>query len=219
MYKSVLLGDKMRKMTQRKIPPDWYHQSLKVDFFQRLWHKRRFAEVTKLIEPTRGKILDVGCADGTFSKIILAKTAAEGLIGIDSDKNFIGWAKRHWHGRLKFKLGDAHCLPFKNSFFEAVFCLEVLEHVASPTKILSEIKRVLKKNGYAVFLVPSDSFLFRLIWFLWLNFYPRGWVWRETHLQTFRNNYLTKLCQRVGFRIEVDKKFNLGMLHLIKVRK
>ena len=206
-------------MTHKKVPPNWYHQSIKVDFLQRLWHKRRFKEVTKLTEPTRGRILDVGCADGTFSKIILAKSRAESLIGIDSDRNFIDWAKKHSLSRMKFLLGDAQHLQFKSNFFNTVFCLEVLEHVQNSPKVLSEIKRVLKKGGYAILLVPSDSFLFKLIWFLWLHFYPRGWVWRETHLQTFRNNYLTKICKRAGFKIEADKKFNLGMLHLIKVRK
>ena len=44
-------------------------------------------------------------------------------------------------------------------------------------------------------------------------------MWRETHIQTYRNNGLTKICKQAGFKIEVDKKFNLGMLHLIKVRK
>ena len=97
--------------------------------------------------------------------------------------------------------------------------MEVLEHVANPKRVLKEVKRVLKKSGYAVFLVPSDSFLFRLVWFFWLNFYPRGWVWRETHIQTYRGNFLPKICKKVGFKVEVDKKFNLGMLHLVKVRK
>ena len=219
MFKSVLLGDKMRKMVDKKVPPDWYHQSLKIDLLQRLWHKKRFAEVSRLIEPTGGKILDVGCADGTFSKIIFEKSKAESLIGIDKGKDFIVWAQKHALNRMKFAHGEADDLQFKSNFFDAVFCLEVLEHVESSAMVLSEIKRVLKKGGYGIFLVPSDSFLFRLIWFLWLNFYPRGWVWRQTHVQTFRGNYLPKLCKRAGFKIEVDKKFNLGMLHLVKVRK
>jgi hypothetical protein len=77
----------------------------------------------------------------------------------------------------------------------------------------------MKKGGYGIFLVPSDSILFRTIWFLWLHFYPRGWVWKETHIQTFRNNYLSKVCKEAGFKVERDKKFILGMLHAVKVRK
>jgi ubiquinone/menaquinone biosynthesis C-methylase UbiE len=191
-----------------------------VDLLQRLWHKKRFAEVSALVEPTGGKILDIGCADGTFSKVILDKSKADELIGVDILKGSVDWAKKHWKSKkMKFIVGDAHDLKFKAGSFDAVFVLEVLEHVYSPTRILKEIKRILKKGGYAVFLVPSDSILFRTVWFLWLNFYPRGWVWRNTHIQTYRNNYLTKISKKAGLKVEVDKKYNLGMMHLVKIRK
>ncbi len=204
-----------------QVPPNWYYQSLKIDPLQRYWHRRRFKEVGKLIDPVNGQVLDIGCADGMFSKVILDKTKAKKLIGLDVLKSSVSWANKHWAstGKMSFRVGDAHKLEFKKETFDAVFALEVLEHVHNPEKVLREIKRVLKPNGYGIFLVPSDSTLFRSIWFLWLHFYPRGWVWRETHIQTYRNNYLPRLCKKVGFTIEVDKKFILGMLHVVKVRK
>ena len=203
------------------VPPNWYYQSIKKDILQRFWHKRRFEEVSKVIEPTYGKILDIGCADGMFSKVIFDQSKAEKLIGIDVLKSSIKWANNHWskNATMNFTLGDAHKLKFPSNTFTAVFALEVLEHVHKPDVVLKEINRILKKGGYAVFLVPSDSLLFRTIWYLWLHFYPRGWVWRDTHIQTFRNNYLPRICKETGFKVEVNKKFILGMLHLVKVRK
>jgi ubiquinone/menaquinone biosynthesis C-methylase UbiE len=203
------------------VPPNWYYESLRVDPLQRYWHKKRFEEIGKLIEPVKGEVLDVGSADGMFSKVILDKSKASKLIGIDVVKSSVDWAKKHWkrNKRMKFMVGDAEDLKFKTNTFDAVFCLEVLEHVYHPKKVLIEFKRVMKKGGYGVFLVPSDSLLFRTIWFLWLHFYPRGWVWKETHIQTFRNNYLSKVCKEAGFKVERDKKFILGMLHAVKVRK
>lgn len=203
-----------------KTPPNWYFESIKVDFLQRFWHKTRFNNVLKVIEPVSGSILDIGCADGTFSKAILDKSKASKLIGIDVLKTSIDWAKKHWKSsKMKFLVSDAHKLQFTKDTFDAVFIIEVLEHVADPRLVLTEVKRVLKKGGYGVFLVPSDSFLFKALWFFWLHFYPRGWVWKHTHIQTYRKNYLTKICKQAGFKIDVDKKFNLGMLHLVKVRK
>lgn len=205
----------------KNVPANWYFQSIRVDLFQRYWHKRRFEEVSKVINKVDGKILDVGCNDGTFSKVILDKSDADRLIGMDVLKKTVDWANSHWKhtGKMKFIVADAHKLPFKVQTFDAVFVLEVLEHVFDPVKVLNEVKRVLNKNGYAVFLVPSDSVLFKIIWFIWLKFYPRGKVWRETHIQTYRGNFLTKISKKVGFKILVDKKFLLGMLHLIKVKK
>jgi 2-polyprenyl-3-methyl-5-hydroxy-6-metoxy-1,4-benzoquinol methylase len=203
------------------VPPNWYYESLKVDPLQRYWHKRRFEEIGKLIDPVKGEVLDVGSADGMFSKVILDKSKASKLIGIDVVKSSVDWAKKHWkrNKRMKFMIGDAEDLKFKTNIFDAVFCLEVLEHVYYPKKVLKEFKRVMKKDGYGIFLVPSDNLLFRVIWFLWLHFYPRGWVWKETHIQTYRDNALPKACKEAGFEIEKEKKFLLGMLHAVKVRK
>lgn len=202
------------------VPANWYFESLKKDPFQKLWHTTRFREVRK-VASTAETVLDVGCADGVFSNVIFKKINPKKYIGLDVVKTSITWAKKHWakNKRMKFVVGDAHNLTFKDSQFDAVFCLEALEHVADPIKVLKEFKRVMKKDGYGVFLVPSDNDLFKIVWWVWLHFYPRGWVWRETHIQTYRNNYLPIACKKAGFKVEIDKKFNLGMLHLVKVRK
>lgn len=201
------------------VPPDWYHRSIRQNLLQRYWHQRRFEEVGKLIEKTKGSILDIGCADGTFTNVILDKSKADKIVGIDVLKGSIDWASKHWikKKRITFRLGDAHNLKFKNDSFDAVFALEVLEHVFEPVVVLKEIYRVLKKNGYAIFLVPSESMLFRIVWFFW-GFY-RGRIWKETHIHAYRNDYLLKLSRQVGFNLEVNKKFILGMLQVVKVRK
>ena len=48
-------------------------------------------------------------------------------------------------------------LPFENNSFDAVYFTEVLEHIAitDPTKILTEIKRVLRPSGLLVFSTPN----------------------------------------------------------------
>ena len=201
------------------VPPDWYYRSIRVDPLQRYWHNCRFEEVKKLIEPKGGVILDIGCADGTFTKVILGESKAKQIVGIDVLENSIDWAKKHHrrNRKMKFSVGNAHKLDFKNSSFDAVFVLEVLEHVYEPEKVLEETKRVLKRNGYAVLLVPSESILFKIVWFFW-HFYGRM-VWKNTHIQSFRNDSLVRLAERVGFRVDKNHKFLLGMLQAIKVRK
>ena len=163
--------------------------------------------------------MDIGCADGTFSTVLLGKTQAGKLIGIDTADGFINWAGRHWkkEKRMKFELGNAEKLNFKTKTFDAVFALEILEHVKSPGKVLREIKRVLKDDGYAILLVPAESWLFRFIWFFWSR--TRGRVWKETHIQSFKNNFLTRKCLEAGFKIDKDKKIIFKTLHLVKVGK
>ena len=203
------------------VPPDWYYQSIKRNPLQRYWHNRRFEEVGKLIEKSDSQILDIGCADGVFTKVILDKSGAKKIIGIDVLKSSVDWANKHWkrNKRLTFRVGNAHDLKFKSNTFDAVFALEVLEHVHEPMKVFKEVKRVLKKGGYFVTLVPSDNLLFRIIWWFVTKF---AWarIWDDCHIQSFNaKNTLADNLSKAGFEVEVDKKFILGMLNVVKVRK
>jgi SAM-dependent methyltransferase len=49
---------------------------------------------------------------------------------------------------------DAQSLPFKNNSLDVVISRSLLEHVIDPLKIISEIDRCLKKNGYTAHLIP-----------------------------------------------------------------
>ncbi len=134
------------------VPSDWYYQSLKVDPLQRFWHNSRFREVKKISEKAES-VLDVGCADGIFTNVIAKATNAKNIIGLDVVKTSINWARKHWanNKKMKFIVGDAHNLKFKSNTFDAVYCLEALEHVVNPTKVLSEFKRVMKIGGFGIF--------------------------------------------------------------------
>lgn len=206
------------------VPPDWYNRSLKPSLswywpFQWYWHRRRFREVLNETDSVGGKILDIGSADGIFTKQILDRAKADHVIGIDVLEKSVDWANSHWKSeKLEFRLSDAHKLNFPPNTFDSIFALEVLEHVSDPLGVLAEVKRVMKKGAYAVFLVPSDNLLFRV---LWDNFWTktRGKIWDETHIQTYRNDYLVSLSKMAGFKVLKSKKFILGMLHLVKVKK
>ncbi len=212
---------KSAEQLHENVPPDWYFKSIKRNLLQRWWHKSRFEEVSKVTERNpNAKILDIGCADGMFTNTIYQKSKAKEIIAIDVLKTSVDWAKKHWskNKHMKFKVGNAHELDFKANTFDAAYALEVLEHVHEPLKVLKEVKRVLKPGGYAVFLVPSDNALFNVVWYFLRKFWWAR-IWDDTHIQTYRNNYLIQVSKRAGFAIDVDKKFWLGMLHLVKVRK
>ncbi len=204
----------------KNVPPDWYYSSMKRNLLQRYWHTTRFRVVGELIEPTNGKILDIGCADGMFTNVIVKNSKGAHVLGIDVLKSSVDWANRHWKSkRVRFRKGNAHQLNFKDNSFDAVFALEVLEHVTEPTKVFREVKRVLKKGGYFVTLVPTDNMLFRIIWFIVTKFWWAR-IWDHTHVQSFnKSNTLADNLKKVGFVVEVDKRFLLGMLNVVKVRK
>lgn len=61
--------------------------------------------------------------------------------------------------RFKFVTGNGCDMLFEESKFDTILCIQVLEHVFEPTKMIQEISRVLKPNGYAIFLIPQTATL------------------------------------------------------------
>jgi len=204
-----------------KVPPDWYYKSMRRNPAQWLWHKIRFRQVGRLITPVKGKVLDIGSADGMFTKIISDKTMAKEVVGIDVLENSVKWANKHWEAQknMSFELGNAHNLHLRGGTFDAVFALEVMEHVSRPDMALSEIRRVLKKGGYCVILVPTDNLLFRATWFL-VSRLMWARIWEGCHVQSFNSKNRLSVCvRRAGFKIEKNKTFWFGMLNVVKARK
>jgi ubiquinone/menaquinone biosynthesis C-methylase UbiE len=58
------------------------------------------------------------------------------------------------------KVCDACNLTYPNDFFDLVVAFDVLEHIEKDRLAVSECKRVLKKGGLFLFLVPAFQFLY-----------------------------------------------------------
>jgi SAM-dependent methyltransferase len=52
-------------------------------------------------------------------------------------------------------VGDLLGMPIKDNCVDAVICINVLEHIAEPIKFLSELNRILKKDGKLFLAVPQ----------------------------------------------------------------
>ncbi len=203
----------------KNVPADWYARSIRENLLQRYWHTRRFEEIGKMVEPTGGKVLDIGSSDGTFTKVLIEKSHADKVIGIDVLEKSVSYAKRRFARSkvVSFRVADAHALPFEKNTFDAVFCLETMEHVEDPLQVGLEMHRVLKDDGYAVVLVPNENLLFKIGWGIWLL--GPGKIWKNTHIQDLSADEILTILKRSGFRIKEKKHFILGMLQVVKVIK
>jgi 2-polyprenyl-6-hydroxyphenyl methylase/3-demethylubiquinone-9 3-methyltransferase len=100
-------------------------------------------------------VLDLGCAGGFMAEALDDRGAT--VTGIDPAAQAIEAARAHAEdtGRaISYDVGVGENLPYDDQSFDAVVCVDVLEHVSDLTKVLSEVGRVLK---------PGELFLYDTI--------------------------------------------------------
>jgi SAM-dependent methyltransferase len=98
------------------------------------------------IESVSGLVLDIGAADRWIEKEL---PKAVEYIALDYPATGHGL-----YGATPTVFADASQLPFRGAQFDAVICLEVIEHVPAPFQVFSEISRVLKTGGEAWISMP-----------------------------------------------------------------
>lgn len=102
------------------------------------------------------RLLDVGCSEGAFLDCLNQNKI--NFTGIDSNQNAINFCKeRGYSNRVKY--GNILNLQFPDNSFDVVTALDVIEHIKDDIRVLSEIKRVCKKNGIIFLILPAHQWL------------------------------------------------------------
>jgi SAM-dependent methyltransferase len=99
--------------------------------------------------PQSARVLDLGCARGSFPDDASSATV------IRLDQEF----PVRLGGRAHFVRGDAARLPFANATFDAVISNHSLEHFSELEAALREIGRVVRPEGVLFIAVPDASTL------------------------------------------------------------
>jgi ubiquinone/menaquinone biosynthesis C-methylase UbiE len=90
------------------------------------------------------KVLDVGCGRGFASEVVEAHGGT--YTGVDLVVSTKG---------IQLAAADAHRLPFPDSAFDAVLCIDAFEHFPDPGTAASEFRRVLRPGGSVFLSVPN----------------------------------------------------------------
>ena len=148
---------------------------------------------------SRGRLLDVGCGEGTFLE--LAQKRGWEVYGTELSSFAADHASRVL-GRGIF-CGEHAQAGFRDGEFDAVTLWHVLEHVADPGRYLSEVRRILKPEGNLIVAVPNVNDLvmqaaYRVVRGKPLKkFSPDD---REIHLYHFSAGTLVKALEKAGFQ-------------------
>lgn len=118
--------------------------------------------------PAGSRWLDVGSGTGALSDTILRAANPGAVQGVDPSAAFIAYAREQLvDERIRFEIGDAQALPFKNSVYDAVVAGLVLNFVPDKTKALSEMARVAKPGGVVGAYVWDYAGQMQMIRYFW----------------------------------------------------
>ena len=105
-----------------------------------------------------GRALDVRCSAGAQSFSLERNGYV--VVGIDMGESDLVKA-REWGRSIgsgcEFLTMDISKTTFPDESFDLVLCSEVREHVLDQRKVVSEIARITKKDGYIIFSMPNGE--------------------------------------------------------------
>lgn len=97
-------------------------------------------------------VLDLGCAGGFMAEALALRGA--NVTGIDPAADAIDAARAHAREgglRIGYDVGMGEALPYDDASFDAVVCVDVLEHVSDLHMVLAQIARTLRPGGLFLF--------------------------------------------------------------------
>ncbi|HKM49594.1 MAG TPA: class I SAM-dependent methyltransferase, partial [Candidatus Bathyarchaeia archaeon] len=110
-----------------------------------LTSQARFQYAIENSDPCKGFVLDVGCGSGELVNALQSRSSH--VIGLDKDVQqlaALNAAMRRLGESCNLVAADVSRLPFRNSSFEALYCMEVINMLDKDYNSLTEIARVLK---------------------------------------------------------------------------
>ena len=103
-------------------------------------------------------VVDLGCGPGADLPALSDAAGADGVvIGLDHDPDAIAEARNRTAARsnVYLQLTDVHHLDVASAGADRAHTDRVLQHVGDPAQVLSEVARVLRPGGAAVFAEPD----------------------------------------------------------------
>lgn len=157
----------------------------------------------KLLANARGRVLEIGVGTGlSFAHY----PPIDELVGVDPSEPMLRRARRRATelGRdVTLVEAPAEALPFEDESFDTVVSLAVLCTVDDPSRVLQEIRRVLRSGGSFVFLEhvrSSDPKLAQ-----WQDRLERPWGWIAGGCHP--NRQTLEAIERAGFEpLELERE-------------
>jgi SAM-dependent methyltransferase len=166
----------------------------------------RLAFVMDLLPIKAGTVLDVGCGPGVQ---FAGGGSGFQFTGIDISGEPLAQAQSHGYKTVQHDLVEP--LPFADATFDVAVATDILEHMVEPLRLLLEVKRVVRPDGFLILSVPNHFFLSNRLRILrgrglvlpWSN-HQAYQDWNYFHLRYFRWESFCALLEAADLEIATD---------------
>jgi len=109
-----------------------------------------------LAAPAGLRWLDVGCGNGAFTEVLMARCAPAAVSAVDPSEGQLKYARtRSGTASAEFRVGDAQALPYADCSFDIAAMALAISFIPDPLKAAHEMKRVVKPGG-SVCLIDTE---------------------------------------------------------------
>lgn len=159
-------------------------------------------EMIKYVPSSAKRILEVGCGEGLFAKLLLAGGEKE-VWGVELNSEAAQIASQSltkvYVGAIENVMNE---LP--GAYFDLIIFNDVLEHLVDPSLVLTGIRQKLNNEGQILASIPNLRFA-KVIYNLLIKkdfTYTEMGILDSTHLRFFTINTIKKLFIESGYDIE-----------------
>ena len=149
-------------------------------------------EFVRALGPAR-RALDLGCGDGRLT----AEIPAAVRVGADVSEVALERARARVADADLVRIEPDRPLPFEDSSFDLVVCVETLEHVRDVQLFLSEVRRVLEPGGELALTTPAHGRASALR--ILVRGFEESFDPFSPHLRFLSRRSLARLLDEMGF--------------------
>ena len=165
------------------------------------------SEILPLLPQKINRLLEIGCGSGNTLKHIKDNYQCDWACGVELVHEAAEIARSKVDLVIEGSIENID-LPIEPETFDVILCLDVLEHLINPWKVMSKLGVLLKSDGVIIASIPNVRHfsVVRPLIFQGKWEYANERILDKTHLRFFTRSAAIMLIEFSGLKVDMIKE-------------